>query len=380
MKPWQKWPGLILAFLLLAGCQQGEKQEEESAENESVDEVEEEQEAPAIPVETSIAKRGDIFASYSGTAPVEAFADATVIAKVGGEVRKIYVEEGDDVKSGQILARLDGDRLRLEQAQTQANLAKLQRDYDRNVDLIDRGLISAGELEKLRFEMEALEATNKLAELQLSYADIRAPIDGVVAERFIKVGNTLNIEAQTFQITSFEPLVSYLHVPEREFRRIAAGQEAMLIIDALGGTAFPAKVARVSPIVDPTTGTFKITIEVSDPTRQLKPGMFARIGIIYDTHTNALQVPRSALIDEVGTTSIFVVEDQVAHRREVEIGFTSAGFVEIVSGLTDSDTFVAIGQSGLKEGSKVVVINSEGTPESSASNESDDNPDDGVEK
>lgn len=377
MKPWQKWPGLVLAFLLLAACQQGEKQDEESAESESADESEEEQEAPAIPVETSSATRGDIFASYSGTAPVEAFADATVIAKVGGEVRKIYVEEGDDVKTGQILAKLDGDRLRLEQLQTQANLAKLQRDYNRNVDLIDRGLISAGELEKLRFEMEALEATNKLAKLQLSYADIRAPIDGVVAERFIKVGNTLNMEAPTFQITSFEPLVSYLHVPEREFRRIAADQEATLIIDALGGTAFPAKVARVSPIVDPTTGTFKITIEVSDPTRQLKPGMFARIGIIYDMHTNALQVPRSALIDEVGTTSIFVVEDEVAHRREVETGFTGAGLVEIVSGLTDSDIFVAIGQSGLKDGSKVVIINSEETAESSASDESAD---DDVEK
>jgi len=372
MKPWQKWPGLVLAFLLLAGCQQGEKHEEESAENESADEVEEEQETPAIPVETSTARRGDIFASYSGTAPVEAYADATVIAKVGGEVRKIYVEEGDDVKAGQILARLDGDRLRLEQAQTQANLAKLQRDYDRNVDLIDRGLISAGELEKLRFEMEALEATNKLAELQLSYADIRAPIDGVVSERFIKVGNTLNVEAQTFQITSFEPLVAYLHVPEREFRRIAADQDATLVIDALGGTAFPAKVARVSPIVDPTTGTFKITIEVSDPTRQLKPGMFARIAVIYDMHVNALQVPRSALLDEVGTTSIFVVEDEVALRREVETGFTGAGFVEIVSGLTDSDVFVAIGQSGLKDGSKVVVINSDEAPESSASNGSDD--------
>ena len=380
MKPWQKWPGLVLAFLLLAACQQGDKQEEESAENESVDESEEEQEAPAIPVETSTAKRGDIFASYSGTAPVEAFADATVIAKVGGEVRKIYVEEGDDVKTGQILAKLDGDRLRLEQMQTEANLAKLQRDYSRNVDLIDRGLISAGELEKLRFEMEALEATNALAALQLSYADIRAPIDGVVSERFIKVGNTLNVEAPTFQVTSFEPLVSYLHVPEREFRRIAAGQDATLIIDALGGTAFPANVARVSPVVDPMTGTFKITIEVSDPTRRLKPGMFARIGIIYDKHTNALQVPRSALIDEVGTTSIFIVEDEVAQRRDVETGFTGAGFVEIISGLTDSDVFVAIGQSGLKDGSKVVVINSEETPESSADNDSAESPDDNAEE
>jgi membrane fusion protein, multidrug efflux system len=367
MKPWHKWPGLILTILLLAACQPGGKQRHASAENGSDDS--EEKETPAIPVEISSATRGDIYATYSGTAPVEAFTDATVIAKVGGEVRKIYVEEGDDVKAGQILARLDGDRLRLEQKQTEANLRKLQRDYQRNIDLNDRGLISAGDFEKIRFEMEALDATNNLAKLQLSYADIRAPIDGVISDRFIKVGNTLEVEAPTFHITSLEPLVSYLHVPEREFRRIVAGQEAVLTIDALGGATFQAKVARVGPTVDPATGTFKITIEVSDETRRLKPGMFARIGIVLDVHTNALQVPRSALIDTTGTTSIFVVEDEVAHRREVETGFSGNGRVEITAGLTDSDIFVAVGQSGLKEGSKIVIINVDEPAKSAASND-----------
>ena len=364
MKPSFKWPGLLLMALLLTACQQAEESAEATAENES-----EEEEAPAIPVEIATATRGDIYATYTGTAPVEAFADATVIAKVGGEVRSIHVEEGDDVKAGQILARLDGDRLRLEQQQTEANLRKLQRDYERNVDLNERGLISEGDFERIRFEMEALNATNDLAKLQLSYADIRAPIDGVISERFIKVGNMLELEAATFQVTSLEPLVSYLHVPEREFRRIEAGQDAALIIDALGGAVFPGTVARVSPIVDPATGTFKITIEVSDETRNLKPGMFARIAIVHDMHPNALQVPRSALIDEVGTLSLFVVEDDIAHQREVQIGFSSEGRVEITAGLIDSDQFVAVGQSGLKEGSKVAIINNNEPAESTASNE-----------
>jgi membrane fusion protein (multidrug efflux system) len=353
--------------LLLAACQQAEEGTEAAAENET-----EEEEAPAIPVEIATATRGDIYATYTGTAPVEAFADATVIAKVGGEVRTIYVEEGDDVKAGQVLARLDGDRLRLEQLQTEANLRKLQRDYERNVDLNERGLISQGDFERIRFEMEALEATNDLAKLQLSYADIRAPIDGVISERFIKVGNMLEVDAATFQVTSLEPLVSYLHVPEREFRRIASGQDAVLIIDALGGAAFPGTVARVSPIVDSSTGTFKITIEVSDVTRKLKPGMFARVAVVHDMHADALQVPRSALIDEVGTTTLFVVEDDVAHQREVQTGFSSEGRVEITEGLSDSDQFVAVGQSGLKDGSKVSIINSGEPEQSTASNDVSD--------
>lgn len=360
MKPWHKWPGLLLACLLLAACQQGGENNEESDSKE--------EEVVAIPVEISSSTRGDIYATYTGTAPVEAFADASVIAKVGGEVRKIFVEEGDEVKAGQILARLDGDRLRLEQTQTEANLRKLQRDYQRNLDLNERGLISEGDFEKIRYEMEALEATNNLAKLQLSYADIRTPIDGVISERFIKVGNTLEIETTAFQVTSMEPLVAYLHAPEREFRRIAPGKDAVLVIDALGGTAFPAKVARVSPIVDPETGTFKITIEVSDHTKRLKPGMFARITIVHDLHANALQVPRSVLIDEIGTTLIFVVEDGIAHRREVQTGFSSNGRVEITQGLLDKDKFVTVGQSGLKDGAKVSIIDSHEQTESTASN------------
>lgn len=367
MKPWHKWPGLLLSFLLLAACQQGDENKEATEENDS-----QEEDVPAIPVEVSSPRRGDIYATYTGTAPVEAFADASVIAKVGGEVRKIFVEEGDDVKAGQILARLDGDRLRLEQAQTEANLRKLQRDYQRNLDLNEKGLISAGDFEKIRFEMEALEATNELAKLQLSYADIRAPIDGVISERFIKLGNTLEIESPTFQITSLEPLVAYLYAPEREFRRILPGKDVVLVIDALGGNAFQATVARVSPIVDPATGTFKITIEVSDQTRRLKPGMFARITIIQDMHANALQVPRSALIDEIGRTSIFVIEDDIALRREVQTGFSNDGQVEITDGLLDSDKFVAVGQGGLKDGAKVSIINSGEQTESTARNSSSD--------
>ena len=337
MKPWHKWPGLIVALILLAACQQGgddttdEEATDEVAESEADSDTsdDEEEEAPAIPVETAVASRGDVYATYSGTAAVEAFADATVVAKVGGEVREIFVEEGDDVKTGQLLARLDGDRLRLEQKQTEANLRKLQRDHQRNVDLRDRGLISDGDFEKIQYDMEALEATNKLATLQLSYSEIRAPINGVISERFIKIGNMLEVDGQTFTVTSLEPLISYLHVPEREYRKIAAGQNAAMIVDALGGAIFPGRVARISPVVDPVTGTFKITIEVKDDTRRLKPGMFARIAVVHDMHANVLQVPRSALIDEVGTVSVFVVEDDVAIRRVVETGFSNEGRVEI---------------------------------------------------
>ena len=354
------WPGLAITALFLAGCQPGADESDTESD---------EDEAAAIPVETATATRGDIFAVYSGTAPIEAFADATVIAKVGGEVREILVEEGDDVSSGAVLARLDGDRLRLEAEQAEANLRKLQRDYQRNVDLKGRGLISEGDFEKIQYEMEALQATFDLATLELSYTEIRAPIDGVVSERFIKLGNTIDVNAPTFQVTSLEPLISYLHVPEREYRRIDIGQDATIHIDALAGMQFEAIVSRVSPVVDPDTGTFKISIEVSDSSRRLKPGMFGRIDIVYDMHRDAMQIPRSAIVEEAGQSAVYVIEDDVAERRIIRTGYIEGGQIEVLDGLNETEAFVIVGQTTLKNGAKVSIINDAEVGETAASND-----------
>jgi len=361
MTPRRLLPGLVLAMLLLASCQQGDEEAATEAEDDQ---------SPAIPVETALPTRGDIYAVYSGTAPIEAFADATVVAKVSGEVREVLAEEGDDVRSGQVLARLDGDRLRLEKQQAEANLRKLQRDYQRNVDLESRGLISEGDFEKIRYEMEALQATFDLATLELGYTEIRAPIDGVISERFIKVGNTIDINEQTFKVTSLEPLISYLHVPEREYRRIKPGQKAIIEVDALSGASFAADVVRISPIVDPATGTFKISIEVSDASRRLKPGMFGRIGIVLDMHASALQIPRSAIVGNAGQSAIFVVSKDIVERRSISTGYAENGRIEVLQGLDDTDEFVVVGQTSLKNGSKISVINAPESATSAADNES----------
>jgi len=301
--------------------------------------------------------RGDIYAVYSGTAPIEAFAEADVIAKVAGEIRDVLVEEGDDVEKGQVLARLDGDRLRLELNESQARLRKLQRDFQRNQDLKDKGLISEGDFEKIQYELEALQASYNLASLELDYTQIRAPIDGVISERYIKRGNTLMVSDPIFRVTSYDPLVAYLHVPEREYRQLAPAQPVAIDIDALAGQRIMAEVTRISPIVDPETGTFKITIEISDDERRIKPGMFARISIVYDRHENAMQLPRSAIVEETGTTSVFVVENDIAVRKAVETGFNDRGMIEIISGLNDTDQVITVGQVGLKPDAKVTVVN-----------------------
>ncbi len=266
------------------------------------------------------------------------------------------------------MARLDGDRLRLELNESQARLRKLQRDFQRNLELREKGLISQGDFEKIQYELEALEASNNLASLQLDYTQIRAPIAGVVSQRFIKRGNMARVGDPLFHVTSLDPLVAYLFVPESKYKQLAPGQPAVLEIDALRWERLFADVTRVSPVIDADTGTFKITVEISDPERRIKPGMFARISIVYDRHENALQVPRPAIVGDDEDTSVFVVEDGIAIRKPVQTGFSDQGMIEITAGLTDGEHVITVGQVGLKDDSKVTVINA--TPESTGSNAS----------
>src|SRR5690606_6014629 len=153
----------------------------------------------------------------------------------------------------------------------------------------------------------------------------------------------------------------YLHVPEREYRNLAAGQSATLHVDAQRDVTFQGIVARISPVIDPATGTFKVTIEIDDPTRRLRPGMFGRVDVVYDTHVNALQIPRSAILEDAGESIVYVVEEGTAHRRSVQTGYANAGRVEILDGLGQNERFVLVGQAGLKEGSRVSVINDTAT-------------------
>jgi len=338
---------LLLTVLLLAGCK-GKDDAEATAGDDK--------ESPSIPVEVAGLERGDVFAVYTGTASLETDHDALVIAKVGGEVVEIRAEEGDRVKAGQLLARLDGDRLQLEMERARANAMKIEQEYNRSVQLFEQGLVSSGAFEGMKHDLDALRAIYRLAQLEHSYTRIVAPIDGVVTRRYIRLGNTISVNEPAFQVTELDPLIAYIHIPEREFRRLEPGQAADLTLDAIPGQRFSAQVERISPIVDPVTGTFKVTMKVPDQGGRLKPGMFGRFNIVWDTRSDVLLVPRVAVVDDDVSDSVFVVVDGKAERRTVRVGYSRGTQVEIMDGLQGDEDIVVIGQAGLRDGARVEVV------------------------
>ena len=131
-----------------------------------------------------------------------------------------------------------------------------------------------------------------------------------MSARHIKLGNLIPANSPAFHITQFDPLQAVFHVPEREIHKLAKGQEAVLSFDAWPERRFDGQVLRVSPVVDPGTGTVKVTVQMA-PDKALQPGMFGRVRILYDRRDNATLVPADAIMTEDARDSLFLVLDGV---------------------------------------------------------------------
>ena len=225
--------------------------------------------------------------------------------------------------------------------------------------------------ETLKYELDGARAAHDLARLQYSWTEIRSPIAGTITQRtdIVKVGNTVmpaggviqNADSALFTIEDLDTLIVRVNIPERELRRLSTGQAAELSFDAVPGRSFVGEVALIGPAVNAATATFQARIRVSDPDRLLKPGMFGRVAIVYERKPDALQIPRAALLDGDGPPTVFVVAEGRVDERQVELGLSNGGWVEVVSGLGEQDAVVVIGQGALRAGAAVRVVNPPGS-------------------
>jgi membrane fusion protein, multidrug efflux system len=340
----------------------------------------------AVPVEVAKASRNVISASYSGTAALTADHEAQVASKTTGVLKKLYVEEGMTVKAGQLLAELDDGDVQAKALQAEAQMHKAEATYAHAEAAIPKQLIPQFEYEQDKFELASQRAAYESAKLQLAYTRILAPVDGVIAERSVKLGNLIQVNQNLFRIVGMDPLQAVLNVPERQLGILQPHQTVQLEADALPAKKFAGDILRIAPVVDPASGTFRVTCEFHDKTGALKPGMFGRIEIVYDHRDDALTVPRSALIEEDGETAVFVVDRApppaptaadkdkvvaktdakpaaapadpgfVAHRKLVKIGYTDSDKVEIRSGLDDGARVITVGRNAVRDGTSVLLL------------------------
>jgi membrane fusion protein (multidrug efflux system) len=314
-------------------------------------------EAPtALPVEVAAVERGSALASLTGTTTLDAEAEATVVARTDGVVTEVLVEEGQYVRAGQPLVQLDDERLALEVRRAEATLRELEGTFERTRVMYEKQLVSREAFDQARAGYENQQVTTDLARLALAHATVRAPIAGWVSARHVKDGNMVRVHDPVFDLTNLDPLRAELHVPERELAKLERGLPATLHFDALPGQTFEGRVALISPVVDATSGTVRVTVEVRDPSRTIKPGMFARVHVQYDRHEDALLVPRRAVVEEDDVLSVYVVVDSLAVRRPIATGYSNGDRVEVTEGLSEGDRVVLSGQTALRDSALVAIV------------------------
>ena len=308
----------------------------------------------AIPVAAKSVDRGDIAVSLQTYTTIEAERHVDVIARAQGLVTELYVEEGDRVEEGQPLAQLDQDALKLQVRERDVNMQSMKSNYERAADLLAKELLSTQEFEQTKFQYETAKTQLETAQLNLEYSTIRSPFSGVVTDRLIEVGNLVNANTAVFRAADFDPLLARIFIPERQIQQVKKGQSVRIGTEGSTDT-FTGRVRMISPIVDPASCTVKVTVEIRDRTRTMRPGMFATVNIITEIHENVIRIEKRALVAEAEGSFAFLFNDGNAKKVRIELGEDEGDWIEVTSGLAEGDSIITVGHEGLRNGAPVRI-------------------------
>jgi RND family efflux transporter MFP subunit len=319
----------------------------------------------AVPVEVVQVERRSISSYIETNGTLEAENEVDIVARVAAPIVELKTEEGMAVRAGQLLARLDAAEYRAQQEIYRVSLDETRAAYERARELQGDKLISAEEFERAKAAFEGAKAQFERNEIDLGYTEIRSPFDGMIVRRYVDLAQSVSVNTPLFRISDFTPLLCPIQVPERSLSRLRNGQRGYVTVESYPGERFVASVLRISPVVDAASGTVKVTLDV-DRKGKLRPGMFARVFVQTESRDGALVIPKAALsLESIGDT-IYVERDGVASRREVTLGFHEGDYVEVVSGVAETDRVVVVGQDGLSDGTPIRVVTAGGEPAEAA--------------
>lgn len=351
---------LLVAFsLLLAGCGGKPDDSGDKSETQNASKTKEEKTTEAVPVEVVTVKAQTVNSSYAGTANLDAPNEAQVVAKSSGVLVSQIAEEGDYVKQGQVMARIDPARAILEVQRNQATVNKLTNNYNRAQKLLTQNLISTEANDQIRFDLESAKASLNLAKLELSYTNVIAPISGVVAQRMVKQGNLVTLNSPVYRIVNTQYLEAVMNVPEREMALIKAGMPVAMTVDAIPGETFQGKVDRVSPVMDAGSGTFRVTC-VFTGNQVLRAGMFGRFEIMFDSRENVLTIPRIAILEDESEPAVYIARNKKAIRTVIKTGYSNGELIEVTNGLKAGDQVITAGKVAVRNGTLVNLISIDG--------------------
>jgi membrane fusion protein (multidrug efflux system) len=322
--------------------------EADDAEDAKGDDDDEDEEEP-VPIEIAELERGAIESVLRFSSNLEAEEEVQVFSQAKRLVRELLVEEGDPVRKDQVLLRLQDEEQRSQLAKVRSQLAKAEREFERQQNLFEQELISQQMFTNAKFDYEQLQIAVADAERELGYTEVRAPIAGTVTQRLVKVGDQVQIGQHLFDVVDFDSIVARVFVPEKHLAQLHPGLQARVSTAAMGNRRYVGEVDRVAPVVDPRSGTVKVTIAIGAQTG-LRPGLYVDVDLVVATHDEAILVPKRAVVYDADQMFVYRLGDERRVERVfIEPLLSDKNNIEPSEGLEVGDQVVIAGQAGLKD-------------------------------
>lgn len=312
---------------------------------------------PPTPVEVAPVSRAELVDRFDAVGSFEAVQSVAVVSEVSGIVRELPFEEGEPVKKGALLARLEDTELAAALARSQALLQQTRGSYERVKNVVDQNAGSPQDLDDALAALRVAEADVDLAKARLEKTRVRASFGGYVGPRLVSPGAFVQPGQPITQLTELDELEVVFNAPEAYLPRLTAGASITVSTPAYPGVEAEGTITIVDPILDPGTRTVEVIGRVPNPGIRFRPGMSADVVAVLSRKPDALTVPSAAVFVDQGQTIVYVVgQDSTVVRTPVVLGTRLSAVVEVLEGLSAGQSVVQAGHQKLFPGARVMPI------------------------
>ncbi len=290
------------------------------------------------------------------TGDVTAIQQANIFSKVSGNLERVYADMGTRVRRNQILALIDSTELHEQFQLAAATFYNTRVKHQRMKQLLEQNLVSKEDVDDAEATMKVAEANFDVAKTRLSYTRITAPFAGYITKRYLDAGALITPGNSTlFILMDLDSVKVVVNILEKDLSRIAQIKKATVTVDAFPGREYNGIVARTNQALDLSTRTLSVEIDIPNPARELKPGMFANVTLIVDERHDAITLPTMAIMKDDSGSYVYANANNTAQRLRVRTGGEQGSRMEIVSGLNGTEDIITTGQQFVKNGGQVVV-------------------------
>ena len=339
--------GAFITFRLVANKQEINQRAEEAGKKVEL----------TVPVRVAKVQPVSLDETTLHTGEFEGWEETSLIAEAQGTIRYIKVEEGDAVKKGDIIAKVDATSVNSQLSTSEASLKKAQKDLERYQRLEKAGAVSELQKEEAQLAVDNAKANLASVKQQLSFTTVYAPISGFVDQVSVEDGSFVMPGNQIASIIQVDRLKMIVKVSEDELASISVGQTVNVGTDVYPTESFAGEVINISYKADPSK-KFKVTVEVdNNRQRPLRAGMFGEVTFANEAGSApVLAIPRQALVGSMLDASVYLVEDNHAVRKSITAGSRVGNNVSVLAGLQEGERVITSGQINLEDGDEIKVV------------------------